>query len=1357
MADNLKLVEERIDVEIDPTGAPGSILAENHNGIEKEILRKTGKYTGSPFVAKKESTLFPSGTLSWNGNAMNNISNFLITTSKLTSDLTDFGNLLSTMAIGDLIQFKDYSGRTVFLEFQSYVSSVDGSMNPIYEITVKGFADNLNYVYQVNESSVAVLSFIKKIVDLSLLVSKLERLTVPVPNVQNVIELDGENHFIEFQNNGQGFFNYFILGANYIGGQNHPLQFRNATDSPIVLKNMINSGTSIIGETPLFFPNGLNLILEPRETVQFCYNADNNRFDYVGASFEIEISDVNGLQDELDLKASKTYVDGLVVGLLDDRGNYDASTNLFPSTGGSGTSGAILKGDLWYISVSGTLGGQLVNVGDSVRALTDAPGQTSGNWDILESNIGYVPENTSNKSTDIETDKASNIKFPTVKAIYDWCVGRFQNKFVAGTNVSFDTTNPLLPVINVASASKLPLSAFLNPSTGNDLTALIEDPLKPFKTIDALLNALPVSTGETFTIHISGGTVAFTRQVVCRNLVWKASSNATLDFTNVMLADGVTHANCVQNYGVVGNVIWTFEGRNISITCTYVGYKSFALPNTIGGISFQGVINNFSWLSSGSTSYAGSVRFPSLAMNLRTEFTIVKLFDGNQSITIFQQIGNYTVLEYATQYGSALQHADTNTLTIKSITQIGTTTLSLPLAYYGYAIGRVICGNVNFIGTFRPGSDVLEMNGTVASTVNIDFSGAKLISGEVKGTNFHTFSCWGAIKFRNFTGNLGGILFYRGAMTFENCNIKTNTYLLDKRNEADSSAYLDFIGFNNVTQVTTTGPLFSNVNPIPLQINIEGTLKTTATTYGNSVYTQKTLSFKEKSKEVVIRNKSDIVNKVLDSSNSYIIDGDLALSAGEFIRVPAGGLTLNGYGFDASRLGSYGVVNHSIFRSEAPATIIDVHAGLNGTNKGATTGHPGVNGKSMYYSGYDISYGGVTSLNRLFAEPGNPFSVGGFFKMGQVGRFNYIFGNTIDSQTGNLCVYFHSNNNLYVVCRGAFTVVSTIATTNPLNWNYFEVKYDGGTVCTININGVDVNVPIGTQVLRTNHAVDFQIGGAQLNSPSMEGFASNFFAYNRGRTLAESVATYNGGLGLSYAGETKTGLVAYYPLNDNTGGSGNLVIHNLSFTVTGTGSKVFDVKDVDGSHALEMITVNFEGCKSIGRINGYRQGTGITVGFYDCADGLIFAGAWSGFKLTNTNGFSFGTGAVMFKKEDGLTFSNRFYLELNVDIANGMIANFEPANFLSNKLLQVVNTLAKIGGIIDPNNTTALFPNITTDDSKVLFVNNLGLKNSAVEPYAINTLNLVVAPNDADAGTAGVDIGKTYIETGTGYFKVRLT
>lgn len=118
-------------------------------------------------------------------------------------------------------------------------------------------------------------------------------------------------------------------------------------------------------------------------------------------------------------------VNNAIIGLLDDRGNYNTSSNLYPSTGGSGTSGAVMKGDLWTISTGGTLGGVAVTTGDVVRALVDSPGQTSSNWTITENNLGYVPENSANKGTTMTGNTTSNIVYLTAKAIFDWAVALF--------------------------------------------------------------------------------------------------------------------------------------------------------------------------------------------------------------------------------------------------------------------------------------------------------------------------------------------------------------------------------------------------------------------------------------------------------------------------------------------------------------------------------------------------------------------------------------------------------------------------------------------------------------------------------------------------------------------------------------------------------------------------------------------------------------------------------------------------------------------------------------------------------------------------------------------------------------------
>jgi hypothetical protein len=64
------------------------------------------------------------------------------------------------------------------------------------------------------------------------------------------------------------------------------------------------------------------------------------------------------------------------------RGGYDASSNLFPTTGGSGSGGAVQAGDVWVITTGGTLGGTVVSQGDTLIALVNTPGQTASNWSI---------------------------------------------------------------------------------------------------------------------------------------------------------------------------------------------------------------------------------------------------------------------------------------------------------------------------------------------------------------------------------------------------------------------------------------------------------------------------------------------------------------------------------------------------------------------------------------------------------------------------------------------------------------------------------------------------------------------------------------------------------------------------------------------------------------------------------------------------------------------------------------------------------------------------------------------------------------------------------------------------------------
>lgn len=122
-------------------------------------------------------------------------------------------------------------------------------------------------------------------------------------------------------------------------------------------------------------------------------------------------------------QAVQTAINAAVVGLYDYRGAYDASGNTYPSSGGSGAAGAILKGDVWNISVAGTLGGVAVGAGDILLALIDTPGTTAANWSVTENNFGFTPENVANKDTDGTLTADSDTKYPSQKAVKTYIDG----------------------------------------------------------------------------------------------------------------------------------------------------------------------------------------------------------------------------------------------------------------------------------------------------------------------------------------------------------------------------------------------------------------------------------------------------------------------------------------------------------------------------------------------------------------------------------------------------------------------------------------------------------------------------------------------------------------------------------------------------------------------------------------------------------------------------------------------------------------------------------------------------------------------------------------------------------------------
>jgi hypothetical protein len=159
-----------------------------------------------------------------------------------------------------------------------------------------------------------------------------------------------------------------------------------------------------------------------RTTIQDIANLADP-YDFTPENVANKSNDVEGDAESTvkypSVKAIKDYTDGLVVGALTDQGDWDASTNAFPTVRTApGTVGdPIQKGDLWYISVGGTLGGNPVLPGYSIRALVNNPSTTVTNWGFLNVGFGFTPENVANKSSDSTFTGANNTKYPTQLAV----------------------------------------------------------------------------------------------------------------------------------------------------------------------------------------------------------------------------------------------------------------------------------------------------------------------------------------------------------------------------------------------------------------------------------------------------------------------------------------------------------------------------------------------------------------------------------------------------------------------------------------------------------------------------------------------------------------------------------------------------------------------------------------------------------------------------------------------------------------------------------------------------------------------------------------------------------------------------
>lgn len=489
-------------------------------------------------------------------------------------------------------------------------------------------------------------------------------------------------------------------------------------------------------------------------------------------------------------------------------------------------------------------------------------------------------------------------------------------------NVSFDEAAKAIIIDPL-----VPLSVFIDPVNGNDTTAILQNSNKPFKTLNALLDSLPDSTGETYNVFITGGTLNVTRLIIPRNLKFTAYSDCTLNFSGVKLDDGLTDAKYL--FRNTGFGVWTFENENISILCNFIGQRSWTVDDFADKprITIKGTIDNFRWDSYGRN--IGEWNVGAVALRGNNEFTIKNLYECASVCAIFiiyesSTINSIRILNYYFTNGY-LSRIITNVasyvdLTIDNIIQQGGNT-GIEMVVVGTgSINKCTLKKIKLNGvvSIRTVATISFYDNLVtdANTI-IDFNGSAIVSGNISGLGSVGIGYLSyEITFRNYSGLLRGLDCYlNGSVVLENCNVTTKDYLVSRGYDSVKEDLVFFRGFNAVNQIDTNQNLFKTTPVKPILITLD-TLTTNATTYGiNTSYIKVQSTFKEKLNEIVIRNKIDLINRDLSSELTYVIDStNFNAVSGDYILIPADGLTIAGYGFDTSILNK-NVAGQALFKS----------------------------------------------------------------------------------------------------------------------------------------------------------------------------------------------------------------------------------------------------------------------------------------------------------------------------------------------------------------------------------------------------------------------------------------------------------
>ena len=182
-------------------------------------------------------------------------------------------------------------------------------------------------------------------------------------------------------------------------------------------------------------------------------------------------------------------------------------------------------------------------------------------------------------------------------------------------------------------------------------------------------------------------------------------------------------------------------------------------------------------------------------------------------------------------------------------------------------------------------------------------------------------------------------------------------------------------------------------------------------------------------------------------------------------------------------------------------------------------------------------------------------------------------------------------------------------------------------------------------------------------------------------------------------------------------GSGNVLGMDYYVSVTGAGSKVYELYDDTGFNAFEFQRINYINCSSLGDLYNYRQGLESGTGRFSGSPSLTLHGLWrGGYRITTSIVRSLaGTmTAPLFKEGGAFTMNSRFLTDINCDLPTlAPFCDFTTGSFPNPSTIQVKGAIFSRDGAFDANDSN-IFPNLSASDLPCDWDNNIGIPNTFV-------------------------------------------